>query len=817
METGGASNPNLDAKEAEAMEAKAKEARAREASKTDGDNPYSPSDSLSNDETAAEEAMDWENSLPSVKNLFRPPPIPKEGGARLDSLKLNVDQALQIKPVEPESRSAADREVVPGPEAAEAAEAAVAKLPSEPQAGTSQAAKPNTESISSSAASKDTSSGDASASATPAQPLASTTPQVPTAPLTERVGNFLAKAKDKMIQDVKARMGKDMLVYETIAAHNRLASNAKNLLGTNRIQTPALPGFLELGDGRVMSGGLQLDMANKRIVCTSFNQDWKCFRCAAHTEPALKMRGAADSSSECQAIVAADQFFPACLPVDSQAGCLKIIMVESGTLHTICEEIFKQIGNRRLPPGSVILIFSATHLLNLGLTQYTADLIAVINKIQSRYGKETNVQPLPPVLLPGTTVEPLIRSLLELMMWSDEYFAGDTYLETTSLMTRCIILELGEGEQQIPTIQRYALPEKNVSDGKEWKRVWASGGKDCRALPCTVKPLTASMERKFATCLIDELRGKFALDLDRNPSLDKTLGQQVRPKRKVDVLIVGSGNMPASLATVLRSRAKTVDVMASSWWTISRASVERSAAQIRKIIAEEDPDLVVLQILDNSCFYARSEDGSRQLPRNGVDGVFHMEGDVQVCGRETQYEHFHNIRPILDSVGKKKTLLMSPLPRYITAPCCNNPRHTTNRSDHLFKENMDIQLDSLRRNLRDHVFSLNKRNIKILDPNMDLRGLQPEETWGTDPINITDLAANKVVDGMILVANNFGDISNNWRESGRGRGRGNRGGPSRARFDDLNNRSGGRPQGPERSHGGRGHRGGHREHRARPY
>jgi hypothetical protein len=193
-----------------------------------------------------------------------------------------------------------------------------------------------------------------------------------------------------------------------------------------------------------------------------------------------------------------------------------------------------------------------------------------------------------------------------------------------------------------------------------------------------------------------------------------------------------------------------------------------------------------------------------------------MEGDAQVCGRETQFEHFHNIRPILYSVGKKKTLLMAPMPRYIVAGCCNNPRHTVNRSDLYFKENMDIQLDSLRRNLKDHVFGLNKKNIKILDPNMDLRGLQPAEIWGSDPINITDLAANKVVGGLILVANNFGDISSNWRESGRGRGQCNRGGPPRTRNEDFNSNVG-RPHGPKRSHGGRGHRGGHREYRARPF
>jgi hypothetical protein len=35
----------------------------------------------------------------------------------------------------------------------------------------------------------------------------------------------------------------------------------------------------------------------------------------------------------------------------------------------------------------------------------------------------------------------VIRTLMELIMWSDTYFSRDTYLETTSLMARCIILE----------------------------------------------------------------------------------------------------------------------------------------------------------------------------------------------------------------------------------------------------------------------------------------------------------------------------------------------------------------------------------------
>jgi hypothetical protein len=198
------------------------------------------------------------------------------------------------------------------------------------------------------------------------------------------------------------------------------------------------------------------------------------------------------------------------------------------------------------------------------------------------------------------------------------------------------------------------------------------------------------MEKKYATGITEELRGKFGLDLDKEPLVDRSIGPQCRPKRKVDILLVGSNSTASKLATSMRARGKTVDVLASSWLTVTRTSMEQLAAQTRKAIHDEDPDLVILQVLENSCFYVKQEDGSRQLPKKGPDEVFHIEGEVQVCTRETQLEHFYTLRPLLDAVGKKKTLLMAPLPRYITSGCCTDRGHTTNRQDPYYKENMYI-------------------------------------------------------------------------------------------------------------------------------
>jgi hypothetical protein len=61
------------------------------------------------------------------------------------------------------------------------------------------------------------------------------------------------------------------------------------------------------------------------------------------------------------------------------------------------------------------------------------------------------------------------------------------------------------------------------------------------------------METKFVTGLIEEIRAKMALDLDPHPIIDRALGEQARPRQKVDVLVVGAANAPL-LAAALRAK-----------------------------------------------------------------------------------------------------------------------------------------------------------------------------------------------------------------------------------------------------------------------
>jgi hypothetical protein len=117
----------------------------------------------------------------------------------------------------------------------------------------------------------------------------------------------------------------------------------------------------------------------------------------------------------------------------------------------------------------------------------------------------------------------------------------------------------------------------------------------------------------MVACLLDELRTKFGINLELKPIQDRNVGEKVKPKRKGDILLVGSSNA-SKMSTMLSERGKPTGLLFSPGWTINRTSVETMAANIGRKIAEEDPAVVVLHLMDNSVFYAKKEDGSRQLP-----------------------------------------------------------------------------------------------------------------------------------------------------------------------------------------------------------
>jgi hypothetical protein len=405
------------------------------------------------------------------------------------------------------------------------------------------------------------------------------------------------------------------------------------------------------------------------------------------------------------------------------------------------------------------------------------------------------------------------------MAWSKEYFEDG--LTVSCLKLEELVNEMTDGRKATAEPRRLSLPAKNSPNGKQ---VWESGGKDSKAMPCIIKPATPSQESQMVVCLLDELRTKFGINLELKPIQDRNVGEKVKPKRKGDILLVGSSNA-SKMSTMLSERGKPTGLLFSPGWTINRTSVETMAANIGRKIAEEDPAVVVLHLMDNSVFYAKKEDGSRQLPTKDERGVYHVEGELRVCAGEVQEDHFRAMRPIFDVIGRRKCIWVAPMPRYVAAACCSNPAHVSNRQDQYYPKDLRMQLDGLKRHMREHVFALGKRNIRVFDPNPDLREFTTDEIWTDDPIHPSRPVLSKLCDSIITTFNAMNDEgprehSNNsarGRGSQRGQGRpyrgrwqdGRRGGGYGPAQHDLQDGNGGRHNSPGYPRGGRVDRGGH--------
>jgi hypothetical protein len=168
------------------------------------------------------------------------------------------------------------------------------------------------------------------------------------------------------------------MVYNAIQVNTKRANVAADLLRGPKSMVENMRGLVDIGDGRILSGGLKIDIADKKVVCTSFNQEWRCLACNhTNNRSAFGVRGRATVSDTPHAVIIAGQSIPAVMPAGSDKQCFKIIIVENGSLREITEELFKLLGNRRVPKGSAVLIYSASYLAEAGIAAYVEEFLAV--------------------------------------------------------------------------------------------------------------------------------------------------------------------------------------------------------------------------------------------------------------------------------------------------------------------------------------------------------------------------------------------------------------------------------------------------------
>jgi hypothetical protein len=191
----------------------------------------------------------------------------------------------------------------------------------------------------------------------------------------------------------------------------------------------------------------------------------------------------------------------------------------------------------------------------------------------------------------------------------------------------------------------------------------------------------------------------------------------------------------------------------------------------------------------HSTNYARAWGSSRLPPRRAEDGTCHMNGEVMLEKRDEQLDNYNTIKPLLDLVDKSKGLIVAPMPRYWNRGCCENEHHATNIGDSNYKQDMLDALQEVKRNLKGFLWHDGKRNIKVVDPAYDLKGMADDEMWGEDPVHPKPAVYAKLAAAVVKISltmetsegkrRRTGSLeAGTSREQNRREGRHSRGGPS---------------------------------------
>jgi hypothetical protein len=97
--------------------------------------------------------------------------------------------------------------------------------------------------------------------------------------------------------------------------------------------------------------------------------------------------------------------------------------------------------------------------------------------LREKLGKSTVVLPLPPIVLGGSQHRPTIRSIFELMAWTDDYFRNENfYLDASTQVAREILQEQAVESSDALEFRRVMLPERSAACGT---KAWNSGGEGC--------------------------------------------------------------------------------------------------------------------------------------------------------------------------------------------------------------------------------------------------------------------------------------------------------------------------------------------------
>jgi hypothetical protein len=466
--------------------------------------------------------------------------------------------------------------------------------------------------------------------------------------------------------------------------------------------------------------------------------------------------------------------------VEGEGECVKIIRLEDATLDELVASFIDLTSGFMMPAGSVVVLASASHLAWVGTAAYAADFVKCKDKLMGAMRGGVEVVHGFPLLMCGTDDRELIRSIIDIEQWLNNISTGRdiraarrAHIEHTmgsGIIALCSSVAIdavshdvsvamcsaGSTESSAHRPMNLMLP---VNLSGHSKAVFHSPG--YKNLPDYINPCQREVEKQCIDALVLELNESYNTDL----AIEYCSSRQSEPVNASEKVsntryVVCGTSHSVQLANALDDLEVNVVDISCPGWKISADSVEEMRQQLVNVLKEhrDGTTVIIYQLFDNSWYMAINEAGEKaELEKNDTDGKYHVPGKLGYAGRPEVKSLFSLAVPLLRAGLLHQKVILTPLMRYLVAPCCNNPSHLINKTTDDYGKEMANALVETEGWLRDQAYMKRIKNYVVMCPNR-LLGLQGStmptantlgRLWQDNPVHMTGAGYQQLAEDLL--------------------------------------------------------------------
>jgi hypothetical protein len=212
------------------------------------------------------------------------------------------------------------------------------------------------------------------------------------------------------------------------------------------------------------------------------------------------------------------------------------------------------------------------------------------------------------------------------------------------------------------------------------------------------------------------------------------------------VILVGASHAN-NLALSLGKHFNIATVEMKSWRPNPGTVTDAEESLKRALNSYTDIAAVIYFCLDSAAYCACFED-SVVPARQGLDGVYHIDGDLMLAPQDMFTRSIKICLPLFSvQTAAKKIVLSPPLPRYWMERCCEDKEHVANLEEPGYEKTLFTGLDNFRRLLKDTLFTSGVSGISVYNTSQLCSGMPGSRQtsdemkdalailWGDDPVH----------------------------------------------------------------------------------